>query len=70
MITIPTLAELRTQIKSDWESNLQITIPVFGKAVLWAITLVQAAKLKLIYLAIGLTQKNIDDLNNNTSQIG
>jgi hypothetical protein len=59
MITIPTLAELRTQIKSDLESNLQITIPVFGKAVLWAITLVQAAKLKLIYLAIGLTQKNI-----------
>ena len=45
MITIPTLAELRTQIKSDLESNLQITIPVFGKAVLWAITLVQAAKL-------------------------
>lgn len=59
MITIPTLAELRTQIKSDLESNLQITIPVFGKAILWAITLVQAAKLKLIYLAIGLTQKNI-----------
>ena len=26
---------------------------------MWAITLVQAAKLKLIYLAIGLTQKNI-----------
>ncbi len=59
MITIPTLAELKTQIKSDLESNLQITIPVFGKAILWAITLVQAAKLKLIYLAIGLTQKNI-----------
>jgi hypothetical protein len=59
MITIPTLAELRTQIKSDLETNLQVTIPVFGKAVLWAITLVQAAKLKLIYLAIGLTQKNI-----------
>ena len=59
MITIPTLAELRTQIKADLETNLQVTIPVFGKAILWALTLVQAAKLKLIYLAIGLTQKNI-----------
>ena len=59
MVTIPTIAQLRAQIKADLESNLQVTIPVFGRAFLWAFTLVYAGKLKLYYLLTGLTQKNI-----------
>lgn len=59
MITIPTLSQLRAQIISDLESNLGITIPLFGSSVIRVIAYVQAAKLKLYYLAIAALQKNI-----------
>lgn len=59
MIQIPTLNELYVSIKADLESELTITIPVFGKSFLRALAAVQAAKLKLIYLAVGFVQKNI-----------
>lgn len=59
MITIPTLNELYLSIKGDLEASESITIPVFGKSVIRIIASVQAAKLKLIYLAIGNLQKNI-----------
>lgn len=59
MITIPTLAQLFTDIKADLESEYGSSIPAFGKNFLRAIAAVQAAKLKLYYLAIGHLQKNI-----------
>jgi uncharacterized phage protein gp47/JayE len=59
MITIPTLAQLYTSIKADLESELGITIPLVGKSVIRAIAAVQAAKIKLLYLGLGLLQKNI-----------
>lgn len=58
-VTIPTLNELYTDILGQLESELGITIPLFGKNFLRALAVVQAAKLKLIYLAIGNVQKNI-----------
>lgn len=58
-IQIPTLNELYNDIKSQLESELNITIPVFGKSYLRVIAGVWAAKLKLYYLAIGNVQKNI-----------
>ncbi len=59
MITIPTLKELFDDIIADLEAELTVTIPVFGKAFLFALAAVQAAKLKLFYLTIGQLQKNI-----------
>lgn len=59
MITIPTLNQLYTAIKADLEAEYQISIPIFGKNFLRAMAGVQAAKLKLYYLAIGNLQKNI-----------
>lgn len=59
MIVIPTLSELYNQIKSDLESELQVSIPIFGKALLRVLAMVQAGKLKLYYLAVGLLQTNI-----------
>ena len=58
-VQIPTLNELYLSIKGDLESEINISIPIFGKAYLNGLALVQAAKLKLIYLAIASTQKNI-----------
>lgn len=59
MITIPTLNALYTQILADLEAEFNITIPLFGKNFLRALAAVQAAKLKLFYLAVGNIQKNI-----------
>lgn len=59
MINIPTLNELYTQIKSDLEAELNVSIPTFGRSFLRVLALVQAAKLKLYYLAIANLQKNI-----------
>lgn len=59
MTTIPTLAELYTSILNDLQSEFTITIPVFGPALLRALALAQAAKLKLLYLFVGSVQKNI-----------
>lgn len=58
-IQIPTLNELYNDIKSQLESELNITIPLFGKSYLRVIAIVWATKLKLYYLAIGNVQKNI-----------
>jgi hypothetical protein len=58
MIRIPTLNELYTSVKSNLETELG-TISTFGKVFLRGIAMVQAAKLKIYYLAIGKIQKNI-----------
>ena len=59
MITIPTLKQLHTGILSDLETQYSSSISLFGKVFLRALAGTQAAKLKLIYLAIGNLQKNI-----------
>lgn len=59
MTTIPTLTELYNSIIADLETGMTVNIPVFGKFFLRVLAGVQAAKLKLFYLAIGLLQKNI-----------
>lgn len=59
MIAIPTLSELYTQILADLETNLAVTIPLFGPFFLRVFAAVHAARLKLYYLAVALLQKNI-----------
>lgn len=59
MITIPTLTELYNSIIADIEAEMGVTIPLFGKVFLRVFAGVQASKLKLFYLTIGLLQKNI-----------
>jgi uncharacterized phage protein gp47/JayE len=58
MITIPTISQLRTAILADLTSQFG-TISPFGKSFLRGIAYVQAARLKLYYLAIANLQKNI-----------
>jgi len=58
MIVIPTLTQLYNSILNDLESEMQVSIPLFGKIFLRAVAAVQAAKLKLFYVAIGKVQKN------------
>lgn len=59
MITIPTISQLRTAILADLSAQYGGGIPTFGKNFLRAIAYVQAARLKLYYLAIASLQKNI-----------
>ena len=59
MTTIPTISELYTSILTDLEAELGIQISPIGRVFLRALAAVQAAKLKLFYLAIGFVQKNI-----------
>lgn len=59
MTNIPTIAELYAQILSDLQTEYGVTVSPFGKSMLRAIAVVQAARLKLIYLLLGLVQKNI-----------
>src|SRR5688572_3872346 len=59
MITIPTLNQLYTSILNDLETEFGNNIPLFGKNFLRAFAAVQAAKLKLFYIALGGVQKNI-----------
>jgi len=59
MASIPTLAQLYASIISNIESELGIQVPATGRVFLRAIAAVQAAKLKLFYLAQGALQKNI-----------
>lgn len=59
MITIPTISQLYTAIKSDLEASYGSSIPTFGKSFLRIMALVQAGKLKLYYLAIANLQLNI-----------
>ena len=56
---IPTLSQLYNDILSNLQSELNINIPLVGKNFLRALAAVQAAKLKLYYLAIANVQKNI-----------
>ena len=59
MIKIPTTLELYNAILNDLETELTGSIPLFGKNYLRALAAVQAAKLKLFYVALGKVQKNI-----------
>lgn len=59
MITIPTISQLYTSVKSDFEATYGSQIPSFGKNFLRVLASVQAAKLWLIYKALGFIQKNI-----------
>jgi len=59
MIIIPTLSELSDSILADIEATFGDNVPLFGKNFLRALAAVQAAKLKIYYLAIASTQKNI-----------
>jgi len=59
MINIPTISQLYTAIKSDLETEFGFSIPIFGKVFIRALAAVQAAKLKLFYLAVGVVQKNV-----------
>lgn len=59
MITIPTINQLFTSIKSDLEGAYGSSVPVFGKVFLYALCLVEAAKQKLFYLSIAGLQKNL-----------
>lgn len=59
MITIPTIQQLQTDIISDLEAKYGDSISTVGKVALRVIALVQAAKLKLYYLALANIQKNI-----------
>lgn len=58
MITIPTISELYTGVKSKIESEFGISIPVVGKSYLRVRAAVQAAKLKILYLTLASVQKN------------
>ena len=59
MINIPTISQLYTSILADIEQQYGVTIPLVGKNFLRVMAGVQAAKLKIYYLAIGSLQKNI-----------
>lgn len=56
---IPTLTELYNAIRNDLETRLSITIPVFGRVFLNAISMVLAGQLKLFYLHLASVKKNI-----------
>ena len=58
-VTIPTTQQLYQNILADLESNLGITIPLFGPIFLRSLAAVQAAKIKLLYLLLADVQKNI-----------
>lgn len=58
MITIPTIQELKDAILADLQSELGVSIPAWGKNILRVLAVVQAAKLKVYYLAIAKLQKN------------
>lgn len=59
MIIIPTISELYTSILADFEATFGDSVPLFGKNFLRALAAVQAGKLKIYYLAVAKTQKNI-----------
>lgn len=59
MTTIPTLQELYTDVLNDLQAEYGVSVPLLTKVFLRAVAAVQAAKLKLAYLALGKVQKNI-----------
>ena len=70
MTTIPTLSELYDSIIADLETQFGESIPLVGKNFLRVMAAVQAAKLKLYYLALGLVQKNIFPDSADSESIG
>jgi len=58
-VQIPTINDLYTSILADLKSEIGITNDFFGKVFLIPLAMVQAAKLKLYYLAIANIQRNI-----------
>ncbi len=68
---MPTIKQIYDSIISDMETNLGVTIPTFGKNFLRAMAMVQAAKLKLIYLTAEFVEKNtLPDTAYSTSRGG
>ena len=68
---MPTIKQIYDSIISDMETNLGVTIPNFGKNFLRAMAMVQAAKLKLIYLTAEFVEKNtLPDTAYSTSRGG
>ena len=59
MSVTPTLKQLYEGIVADLEAELHIKIPNYGKFFLRSLAAVQAAKLKLFYLALAKVEKNI-----------
>ena len=59
MTVIPTYIELYNGVLSDLETQMQVSVPIFGKNFLRALAVVQAGKLWLYYKAIANVQKNI-----------
>jgi hypothetical protein len=58
-MAIPTTKQLFDSIISQLESELNITIPIFGPVFLRALAAVQAAKIQLLWLSVASVQKNI-----------
>jgi uncharacterized phage protein gp47/JayE len=59
MINIPTFTQLYNQVKADYEAELGVVLPTFGQSLLRVKAVVLAGQLKLFYLMVALTQKNI-----------
>lgn len=59
MIPIPTISQLYASVLNDLQTEFGHTVPAFGKNFLRAWAAVQAARLKLYYVALGGVQKNI-----------
>lgn len=59
MTTIKTISQLYAEVLADLTTAYGDSIPIFGKIFLRALAMVQAGKLKLFYLALGLVQKNV-----------
>jgi hypothetical protein len=58
-VNVPKIKQLYEGIVADIEAMFEDTLPLFGKVYLRAFSAVQAAKLKLFYLAIAEQKKNI-----------
>ncbi len=59
MADIPTISNLQSSIENDLRTQFNITVPWYGKVALRVLSIVQATKLKLVYLLIASVQKNI-----------
>lgn len=59
MLNIPTTSELRVSIQNDLEAELGVQISTIGRVFIRALAGVQAAKLRLFYLAVAFIQKNV-----------
>ena len=70
-VNIPTISELYNDALNDINTELNITIPIFGKSILRVNAVVQAGRMWLYYLALSMVQKNVlPDLADPESQGG